>query len=104
MVDGARRYFAFWLDTPVATLINLPFILLIPLDRTRESLWFTLSMILTDVVALLRDMFGRSPGKVILYLKIVSDRPGESVPRWKLIARSTTTLINGGADLKNRAP
>lgn len=92
-----RRFAATLIDAMIcAAFIVLPDILGMFEDAPVVE---TVGIALAGIMLLLKDVFGRSPGKIILGLYIVDDNTGR-VPRvWKLMLRNLLLplwIIDGG--------
>lgn len=75
-----------------ATFIILPFVMLIDDVELKTKIIPVIGFGVFAALILLKDVFGRSAGKRIKNLQILSDS-GEDVPKWKLILRNITFFI-----------
>lgn len=75
-----------------ATFIILPFVMLIDDVELKTKIIPVIGFGVFAALILLKDVFGRSAGKRIKNLQILSDS-GENVPKWKLILRNITFFI-----------
>ncbi len=94
-------YFKRFAATTIDAMICAAFIVLPDILGLMESgvVIEYVSIGLAGIMLLLKDVFGRSPGKMILGLYIVDDNTGRKPKAWKLMLRNLLLplwIIDGG--------
>ncbi len=87
------RMVAFWID---AMILSIPMMLLLPPPSMSESLGFSGALVRSFVwlsPTLLRDIFGRSIGKICLGLEIVDRENGKKASAIQRFLRNVTFPI-----------